>query len=220
MTPTFKLSLWGPYALFSRPELKVERRSYDVITPSAARGVLDAIYWHPGMRWVIDRIYVKNPIRFTTVRRNEIRSKLSANSALQSYNGSEKPLYVNNKTDVVQRLSILLCDVSYVVEAHFEMTERANATDNPAKFRDIIMRRLERGSYYHMPYFGFREFPAHFCLCKEDPVRTAYDQVEERDLGLMLYDMDYSDPDNIQSTFFRAVMRRGVLDLRNCEILR
>ena len=94
----FKLSLWGPYALFSRPELKVERCSYDVITPSAARGVLDAIYWHPGMRWVIDRIYVKNPIRFTTVRRNEIRSKLSANSALQSYNGSEKPLYVNNKS--------------------------------------------------------------------------------------------------------------------------
>ena len=176
MTPTFKLSLWGPYALFSRPELKVERCSYDVITPSAARGVLDAIYWHPGMRWVIDRIYVKNPIRFTTVRRNEIRSKLSANSVLQSYNGSEKPLYVNNKTDVVQRLSILLCDVSYVVEAHFEMTERANATDNPAKFRDIIMRRLERGSYYHMPYFGCREFPAHFCLCKEDPVRTAYDR--------------------------------------------
>lgn len=127
---TFKFSLWGPYALFSRPELKVERCSYDVITPSAARGVLDAIYWHPGMRWVIDKIYVKNPIRFTTVRRNEIRSKLSANSALQSYNGSEKPLYVNNKTDVVQRLSILLCDVSYVVEAHFEMTERANATDN------------------------------------------------------------------------------------------
>ena len=100
------------------------------------------------------------------------------------------------------------------------MTERANATDNPGKFRDIIMRRLERGNYYHMPYFGFREFPAHFCLCEEDPIRIAYDQVEERDLGLMLYDMDYSVPDNIQPTFFRAVMRRGVLDLRNCEILR
>lgn len=105
------------------------------------------------MRWVIDKIYVKNTIRFTSVRRNEIRSKLPASSALQSYNGSEKPLYVNNKTDVVQRLSILLC-VSYVVEAHFEMMERANATDNPEKFRDIIMRRLERENYYHMLYFG------------------------------------------------------------------
>ena len=142
----FKLFPWGPYALFSRPELKVACCSYDVITPSVARGVPDAIYWHPGMRWVIDKIYVKNPIRFITVRRNEIRSKLSASSALQSYNGSEKPLYVNNKTDVVQRLSILLCDVFYVVEAHFEMTERANATDNSGKFWDIIMRRLERGA--------------------------------------------------------------------------
>ena len=215
-----KVKVWGDYALFSRPELKVEGYSYDVMTPSAARGILEAIYWHPGLRWNIDRIYVKNPICFTSVRRNEVKSKVSASNVLQVYNGADKPLYINTKNEIVQRASTILCDVCYVIEAHFEMTEKANETDNPGKFKDIMMRRLRRGECYHMPYFGCREFPAHFCLCEEEEIHTAYDDVSERDLGLMLYDMDYSNKDNIQAMFFRAVLKKGVLDLRNCEVIR
>lgn len=100
------------------------------------------------------------------------------------------------------------------------MTDQANASDNPGKFKDIMMRRLKRGECYHMPYFGCREFPAQFCLCEEKEIHTIYDEVPEKDLGFMLYDMDYSDRDNIQPMFFRAVMRRGVLDLRDCEVIR
>ena len=215
-----KVRAWGSYALFSRPEMKVERCSYDVMTPSAARGILEAVYWHPGMRWVIDKIHVVNPVQFTSVRRNEVKSKMLASSVLQVYNGAKKPLYISTKADIVQRASLLLRDVEYVIEAHFEMTERANESDNPGKFKDIIMRRLRRGECFHMPYFGCREFPANFCLCEEEEIHTAYEDVEEKDLGFMLFDMDYSDKNNIQPMFFRAVMRHGVLDLRDCEVIR
>ena len=215
-----KVKVWGDFALFSRPELKIERCSYDVMTPSAARGILDAIYWHPGLKWVVDKIYVRKPIQFTSVRRNEVKSKVLASSVLQAYNGGEKPLYISSKEEIVQRASMLLCDVEYVIDAHFEMTERANATDNPGKFKDIIMRRLRRGECFHMPYFGCREFPAHFCLWEEEKIPTAYEDVEEKDLGLMLYDLDYRNPEDIQPMFFRAVLKRGILDLRDCEVMR
>ena len=220
MSVGVKVKVWGDYALFSRPEMKVERCSYDVMTPSAARGILEAIYWHPGMKWIIDKIYIKNPIRFTSVRRNEVKSKISASNVLQSYNGADKSLYINTKNDIVQRASLILCDVCYVIEAHFVMTEKANETDNPGKFKDIIMRRLNKGECFHMPYFGCREFPAQFSLCEEENIQTAYDDVQEKDLGFMLYDMDYSDRENIQPMFFRAVMENGVLDLRDCEVIR
>lgn len=215
-----KVKVWGDYALFSRPEMKVERCTYDVMTPSAARGILEAIYWHPGMRWVIDSIYVMKPINFTSIRRNEVKSRVSANNVLPVYNGANKPLYISTKEDIVQRASLLLRDVEYVIDAHFEITEKANATDNPGKFKDIIMRRLRRGECYHHPYFGCREFPANFCLFEEDEIHTPYDVVDEKDLGFMLYDLDYSDPNNIQPMFFRAVMKKGVLDLRDCEVIR
>ena len=215
-----KVKVWGDFALFSRPELKVERCSYDVMTPSAARGILDAIYWHPGLKWVVDKIYVRKPIQFTSVRRKGVKSKVLASSVLQAYNGGEKPLYISSKEEIVQRASMLLCDVEYVIDAHFEMTERANATDNPGKFKDIIMRRLRRGECFHMPYFGCREFPAHFCLWEEEKIPTAYEDVEEKDLGLMLYDLDYRNPEDIQPMFFRAVLKRGILDLRDCEVMR
>ena len=215
-----KVHVWGDYALFSRPELKTERYSYDVITPSAARGILDAVYWHPGMRWVIDKIYVKNPICFTSVRRNEVKSKILASNVLQAYNGADKPLYISAREDIVQRAALVLCNVSYVIEAHFEMTDKANASDNPGKFKDIIMRRLKRGECYHMPYFGCREFPVNFSICDEEEVHTIYDEIPEKDLGFMLYDLDYSDGNNIQPMFYRAIMKRGVLDLRHCEVIR
>lgn len=212
-----RVRVWGDYALFSRPEMKVERCSYDVITPSAARGLLEAIYWHPGMRWVIDRIYVRKPIRFTSVRRNEVKSRLSASAAMNVMTGGNKPLSISARENIVQRAAVLLQDVEYVIEAHFDMTDRANDGDNPGKFKDIIMRRLRRGECYHMPCFGCREFPAHFELYEGEEIETAYPG-EERDLGYMLYDMDYSDPENISPMFFRAVLRDGVLDVRDCEV--
>lgn len=214
-----RVRVWGEYALISRPEMKTERVSYDVLTPSAARGILESLYWHPGLHYVIDRIIVVKPIQFTSVRRNEVKSKISANNALSVYNGTAKELYINTKADIVQRASLLLRDVEYVIEAHFEMTDKANASDNPGKFKDILMRRLKKGECYHMPYFGCREFPAHFSLCEEE-IQSAYADVEEKDLGYMLYDMDYSDCQNIQPMFFRAVLHKGILDLRNCEVIR
>lgn len=220
MSKGVKVKVWGEYALFSRPEMKVERCSYDVMTPSAARGILEAIYWHPGMRWVIDRIYVNKPIQFTSVRRNEVKSKISANNVLPVYNGNPKRLYISSKAEIVQRASLMLRNVEYVIEAHFEMTEKANDSDNPGKFKDIIMRRLRRGECFHTPYFGCREFPVKFCLYENEEIATAYADEDERDLGFMLYDLDYSDPENIQPMFFRAIMKKGVIDLRDCEVMR
>lgn len=219
MSHGVRIRVWGELALFSRPEMKVERCSYDMITPSAARGILEAIYWHPGLRWVIDKIYVRKPIQFTSIRRNEVKNKILASNVLHVMNGGNKPLFQSSKDEIVQRAAILLREVDYIIEAHFEMTEQANASDNPGKFKDIIMRRLKRGECYHMPYFGCREFPANFQLFEEDMVETAY-QGEEKDLGYMLYDLDYSNPAEIQPMFFRAILKNGVLDVRDCEVIR
>ena len=213
-----RVHVWGDYALFARPEMKVERCSYDVMPPSAARGILEAIYWHPGMRWVIDRIQVRKPILFTSIRRNEVKSKVLAGNVLRAVNGSSKPLYIASKEEIVQRAAILLKDVDYLIEAHFEMTERASAGDNPGKFKDIVMRRLRRGECFHMPYFGCREFPANFELYEADDLEDG--DGREQDLGYMLYDFDYSDPEDIKPMFFRAVLRNGILDVRDCEVVR
>lgn len=223
MSHGVKVRVWGDAALFARPEMKVERCSYDVMTPSAARGILEAVYWHPGMRWVIDRIHVRKPIQFTTIRRNEVKNKVLASNVLSAMNGADKPLYISSKEDIVQRAAILLRDVEYVIEAHFIMTDQANDSDNPGKFKDIIMRRLRKGECYHMPYFGCREFPANFELMEEDSGKEAMEDVykgEEKDLGYMLFDFDYSNPEDIQPMFFRAVLKDGILDVRDCEVVR
>ena len=138
-----QVEVWGDYALFSRPELKVERMSYDVMTPSAARGILEAIYWHPGMKWVIERIHVLAPIRFTSVRRNEVLSPISAQNVRTAMTGGKKDLYLSAPDEIVQRASLLLQDVRYVIDAHFDLTPQANPGDNAGKFQDIMKRRLE-----------------------------------------------------------------------------
>ena len=214
-----RVRVWGDYALFSRPEMKVERCSYDVMTPSAARGILEAIYWHPGLKWRIDKIYVRKPIQFTSVRRNEVKDKISGTKALGAMKGSSDPIYICTKESIVQRASLLLTDVDYVIEGHFEMTEQANNSDNPGKFIDIFKRRLRRGQCYHMPYFGCREFPANFAPFEEEQISTAYPN-EIKDLGYMLYDLNYANPDGIEPLFFRAVLKNGILDVRNCEVVR
>ncbi|MDD3244178.1 MAG: type I-C CRISPR-associated protein Cas5c [Eubacteriales bacterium] len=212
MQLSVKVEVWGPYALFSRPELKTERYSYDVMTPSAARGLLEAVYMHPGIRWRIDRIHVLNPIAFASVRRNEVKSKVVASSVAAVMKGGGGELYLATSQDIQQRASTLLRDVHYVIEAHFDMTDKAAPGDNPGKFADIMRRRLEKGQCYHQPYFGCREFPAYFRKWEGDEPVTAYPE-EDRDLGLMLYDMDYTDPENITPMFFRAALQKGVLNV-------
>lgn len=210
--------VWGDYALFTRPEMKVERCSYDVITPSAARGILEAVYWHPGMRWRIDRIYVRKPVLFTNIRRNEVKNKIMGSNVLSVMAGARRELCQYTKGEIVQRASMLLKDVEYVIEAHFEMTEYANETDNEGKFKDIIMRRLRAGRCFHTPYFGCREFPARFELFEDEDIRTAYEGTE-KDLGFMLYDFDYSGAEPVPM-FFRAVMKNGIINVRESEVIR
>ena len=217
MSQGIQVEVWGDYALFTRPELKVERVSYDVMTPSAARGLIEAIYWHPGMRWHIDRIHVLNPIAFTTIRRNEVKDKILASNVRTVMMGTDKSLALYTGESIQQRASMVLTDVHYVIDAHFTMTDKANDSDNPGKFIDIARRRLERGQCYHQPCFGCREFPARFRPWAGGAV-PAID--ETRSLGLMLYDMDYSDPRNIQPTFFWAELVNGVLEVAGKEVLR
>ena len=212
-----QLEVWGAYALFSRPELKVERVSYDVPTPSTARGIVESVYYHPGLRWYIDRIHVLNPIRFVSIRRNEVTDKISGRNVRQAAQGGGQPLYLVTSQKIVQRSSLLLQDVHYVIEAHFEMTDKAAPSDNPGKFQDIVIRRMERGQCFHTPYFGCREFPVSFRRWPGGPIPTID---ETRDLGLMLYDFDYSDPAAITPTYFRARLEHGVLNTQNCEVFR
>lgn len=228
MSYGIKVEVWGDRALFTRPELSVERMTYDVITPSAARGILESIYWHPGMRYKIDRIYVLNPIKFTSVRRNEVEKK-ALTSDVRTAIVQDRPLpYKDAHAEIQQRASIMLTGVRYVIEAHFDMTDRASKEDNPGKFKDIIMRRLRRGQFYSAPYLGTRECS---CYIQEwsggDPCKESYYASEEsRDLGLMLYDMNYSNLDkqgiaqNITPMFYRAVMRHGVIDVAGSEVFR
>ena len=219
---SIRVEVWGDYALFSRPEMKVERVSYDVMTPSAARGLIEAIYWHPGMRWIIDRIYVCQPVRFTNIRRNEVKDTISARKVKKVMDGGSDDLYLATPDSIQQRAAMVLRDVRYVIEAHFEMTDKAAAGDNPGKFQDIMKRRLSRGQFYHQPCFGVREFPAHFAPCQQIPACPA-ELKGEKDLGWMLLDMDYSNPEDIQPMFFRAVLKDGVLDVpdrRGAEVVR
>ena len=217
---SIKVEVWGDYACFSRPELKTERMSYDVMTPSAARGLLEAIYWHPGLRWVIDRIYVMQPFRFTGIRRNEVKSKISADNVRSAMSGGKQEVYLCTSEDIQQRAATVLQDVRYVIEAHFVMTDQAAPSDNAGKFCDIMRRRLEKGQCYHQPCFGVREFPAQFRLWPGGEIPTTG---ETRDMGLMLYDMDYSDLRNITPMFFRAALENGVLNVpapESPEVLR
>ena len=206
------IEVWGDYACFARPEMKVERVSYDVMTPSAARGLIEAIYWHPGLKWIIDRIHVCAPIRFTNIRRNEVKDTISARKVKTAMEKGLGELYLATPESIQQRAAMVLRDVRYVIEAHFEMTENAAPGDNPGKFQDIIKRRLANGQFYHQPCFGVREFPAHFAASCELPL-CPEELRGEKDLGWMLLDMDYSDPENITPMFFRAVLKDGVLEI-------
>lgn len=212
---SMRIEVWGDYACFSRPEMKTERVSYDVMTPSAARGLVEAIYWHPGLRYVIDKIYVLAPIRFTNIRRNEVKSKLLSSEALTATKTGKAPALYTGE-EIQQRAAMILQDVHYVIECHFNLTDKASPTDNPGKFQDILRRRLKKGQCFHMPYLGCREFPANFREWTEEEIPAL---PVTQDLGWMLYDMDYSNEEDIQAQFFRAQLINGALDCRQPEVV-
>ena len=212
----------GDHACFSRPELKVERLSYDCITPSAAVGILESIYWHPPMKYVIDKIHVLNPIKFVTVRKNELKSKAAKDLLYKAACGNSDLPYLNTKDEIQQRTSTMLVDVRYVIEAHFELDEnKMGPEDSPAKYASILNRRLERGQCFQQPYLGVRECVAHVCPYEGTiPPQGYYANEAEHDFGLMLYGMNYDNPKDITPMFYRAVMRNGCIDVAGSEVYR
>lgn len=224
-----KLRVWGDFAAFNRPEMKVERVSYDVMTPSAARGILEAIYWKPGMRWVIDHIHVLAPIRFTHIRRNEIASTIPVkgkSGVLAAMKALEGTLGLRVDEDRQQRAGMVLRDVRYGISAHLELTsgdDEPGSEGEVAKHLAMFRRRAERGQYFQHPYFGCREFPAYFEPAEEFEVGPP-ELAGKRDLGFLLHDIVYTvDPRgtviessqgrrvNANPRFFRATLRDGVL---------
>lgn len=204
-----KLLVEGERACFTRPEMKVERVSYDVMTPSAARGILEAIHWKPAIRWIVSAIHVLKPIKFQTIRRNEVGNKIPVTTIRNAMNtGRIDDLYLSIEGNRQQRASTVLIDTAYVIEASFELTDKAGKDDNEGKHLDIFNRRASKGQCFHQPCLGNREFPAKFkLLAPEDPIPTTNN--ETRDLGFMLYDIDHAD--DCASMFFRAALDRGVL---------
>lgn len=212
-----KVRVRGEYALFTRPEMKVERVSYDVITPSAARGIIEAVYWKPAIRWVIDKIHVLNEIEFTNIRRNEVSEKASDSEARRRMNGSQDPFYLSATDARQQRAALVLKNVDYVIEAHFRLTEKAGVEDTVEKHYNMALRRLRKGQYFSPPCLGTREFGAQVEVI-EDGVIPKSQLSGVRDLGWMLYDLDFADDQDIRPQFFKAEMREGVIDLTQVEV--
>ena len=203
------LKVWGQNACFTRPEMKVERVSYDVMTPSAARGVLEAILWKPAIVWRIAQIDVLRPIKWASVRRNEVGAVMSARSA---------GVFVEDERQ--QRAGLILRDVEYTIHAFFEMTERAGPADNVVKFEEMFQRRAENGQCFHRPYLGCREFVAHFNpVLKDELLPEPIDK--NMDLGWMLYDIKHDNSADVnyihlcgagcRPYFFRASLDKGIV---------
>lgn len=220
----YGLEIWGDYACFTRPELKVERVSYDVITPSAARNIFQAIFWKPAIEWQITRIEVLNPIKWISIRRNEV-------GAVGSGNANARPIIATEKRQ--QKNTLMLRDVRYRIYAKQvyippqkrknEGAHKAGPDENPKKYQEMFERRAANGQYFTSPYLGTRECSAFFQLLEEG-IKGGPDLLpESRDFGLMLYDMDFSDPDNIRPMFFFAKMNMGIIevpDKNSEEVLR
>lgn len=220
MTFGIKLLVSGPRACFTRPEMKVERVSYDVMTPSAARGILEAIHWKPAISWVIDEIHVLKPIRFQSFRRNEVGSKVPTGSVKQAMNrGDLHNIRLIADQDRQQRAAMILTDVAYVIAAHFVMTPKSGADDNEGKHLDTFNRRAARGQCFHQPCLGTREFDARFELLDS---KAAPQQISSehrtpelgfgvpRDLGIMLWDIAHQEKGK-PSMFFRARLENGMM---------
>ncbi|CAN5887968.1 type I-C CRISPR-associated protein Cas5c [soil metagenome] len=210
-SPTLRLRCSGPLAIFTRPELKTERFSYPVPTPSAMRGVFDAIIWKPAIAWHIERIHVLNPVAFSSFRRNEVNNKAVAPKAAVLASGGEAPQFYADE-DRAQRNTVALVKVDYLVEARFSLTPRAAEGDNVTKFVEMFERRLEKGQCFHQPYFGCRECVADV----RPPDGTEKAIAESDDYGVMLWDIQFGSngarPEN-RAVFYWAQMKEGVIDV-------
>jgi CRISPR-associated protein Cas5d len=210
MIQSYCLEVKGDYACFTRPEMKVERVSYDVMTPSAARAVFESILWKPAIRWVVEKIEVLRPIRWMSIRRNEVGCVVSirnAETAMKTGRG-ELGIYVEEERQ--QRAGLVLRDVAYRIHAHFEMTEHRGENDHPIKISEMFTRRARNGQCFNQPYLGCREFAADFKLVTlEENNDPSID--ESRSLGLMLYDIDFKDLESPVPKFFIADLVKGVV---------
>jgi CRISPR-associated protein Cas5d len=207
LSPTLSLRARGPLACFTRPEMKVERVSYPLITPSAARGLLEAVLWKPAIRWRIERIHLLAPVRWIAFRRNEVNSKAVAPSKAVIEDGGIAP-HLFTDHDRAQRNTVALRDVDYRIDARFELTARAGAEDNVPKFVDMFRRRVDKGQCFHRPYLGCREFAAEVLPAEGAPPAVAVNE----ELGLMLWDVEFSATSN-RALFFEARLEDGVLEV-------
>lgn len=205
-SPTLAIRLRGPLACFTRPEFKTERVSYEVMTPSAARGAVEAVLWKPAIRWRIERIRVLAPIFFTSFKRNEVNSKVPTDSVRSAMRGGRLRDFFADE-DRSQRNTVALANVDYVVEASFAMTIKAGPGETTTKFVEMFTRRLEKGQSFNQPYLGCREFSAEFLSAAGSPAPLAV----TRDLGLMLHDIEFGDTN--KPRFFEARLRDGVLEV-------
>lgn len=221
-----KLRVFGEGACFSRPEMKVERVSYDVMTPSAARGILESIYWKPAIRWIIDKIIVLSEIKFGNIRRNEVQSKISsqkAKAAANNNDGTGLEIIASDQNERSQRATLYLKNVDYIICAHFEITDRAGETDDEKKHYNIAIRRMREGQCYKQPCFGTREFGANFEFIENDSEIPVSPLKGKKDLGYMLYDMDFKTEEDkdgniiylndAEPRFYRPEMIDGVIDV-------
>jgi CRISPR-associated protein Cas5d len=199
--------------------MKVERVSYDVITPSAARGIIEAIYWKPAIAWKIDKIHVLNRIFFTNIRRNEVTEKLSTENAKRAMKGGIVPLFISTNESRQQRASMVLTNVDYIIEAHFEeVGAHWGERDTKEGHYNIILRRLREGQFHHAPCLGTREFPAKVELIEDRQLIPRSELIGTQNLGWMLYDLDFSNPRDIRPQFFKTIMADGVIDLTRIEV--
>ena len=211
---TFCLEVTGPFACFTRPEMKVERVSYDVMTPSAARAVFESILWKPEIRWRVQRIEVLRPIRWVNLRRNEVKSKAIVPSLEQAMKAGHGQLGLEIEEERVQRAGYFLRDVAYRIHADLSLVP-GKANDPLAKYTAMFARRAGKGQCVNQPYLGCREFSADFKLVPADaPPDSLMPPIPDtRELGWMLHDMDYTHPTDPQPRFFRAQMTAGVIDI-------
>ena len=216
MNTLHHLHVWGSLACFTRPEMKVERVSYDFITPSAARSVFEAILWKPEIRWQVERIEILAPVRWISVRRNEVGAVISTRNVQTAMTAGHGQLGLYVEDERQQRAGLFLRDVAYRLHAEL-LPVGDDARANSAKYREMFQRRAEKGQCVNQPYLGCREFAARFRL-----IRQLADEApaidETRDLGWMLYDMDFTVADDPKPRFFRADMQRGVIDLTTAQV--
>ena len=210
MSSRFCLEVAGPFACFTRPEMKVERVSYDVITPSAARAVFESILWKPAIRWRVQRIEVLRPIRFINLRRNEVKSKIQTPTVHQAMGAGAGILGINVEDDRVQRAGYFLRDVAY--RLHAELSLAPGCAEPLVKYTEMFARRASKGQCVNQPYLGCREFAADFRLVTA-ACAPATPIPDTRELGWMLHDLDFSRPADPQPRFFNARMEQGVIEV-------